>query len=78
MTIRIILAYQCCSTTGPSTTQSQQRWFLDRKGDSRHPRVVFISEFIDEIKKWQEKGDSLVILIDTNENVAEGDLSSVL
>ena len=77
-TLRIISAYRCGYIAGVNTVYSQQRRFFDSNNDARHPRHIMIEDLISEIKKWQEMGDKIILLIDTNEDITIGPCRNLL
>ena len=74
ITLRIITAYQPCtpSTAGPSTTHSQQEQYFDLIGDDRVPQKAMLEDLRDEIKKWKDEGDQIILLMDVNEDINSG------
>ena len=73
-----MLACQCGSNAGPSTIYSQQKRFLDKAGIDKHPREVFQEDLINLIKRWMSEGDKIILAIDINEHILEGELSNKL
>ena len=60
----------------PSTANKEAT--LTKKSIEDHPRNIMIKDLTAKIKEWKEEGDSIVLLIDANENVTEGPLAESL
>ena len=71
ITLRVISAYRPCKTsaTGSNTVFSQhQRYFTSRK-ENKCPRESILKDIGDEIKKWKEEGNQIILMMDCNEDV---------
>ena len=44
--------------------------YLDKHGDSRSPREAMLQDLCNDIQRWQESGDQIVLMMDANEDVA--------
>ena len=80
MTTRIISAYQPCRSSPKrlDTVYSQQRRYFKLHGDTRCPRAIFRSDLHSLLKIWIDAGDKVLLLIDANEDLSKGPLSSKL
>ena len=68
-TLRIVTAYRPCYSKGiNSTFVQQQRFFLKEERDI-NPRDAFLRDLKDEMEMWLDKGESLIILADINEDI---------
>ena len=77
-TVRFISAYQYGSNAGTSTIFFQQHSYFDKEGDSRHPRKIFQEEICELLYQWINKGNVIIMCIDINENIIDGELSTKL
>lgn len=66
---RIITAYRPCVSNGLKSTYRQQRRILDAQKCTACPRQKMLDDLSDEIKKWSESGDQIILMIDLNDNV---------
>ena len=66
---RVISAYRPGTNAGAHTVHSQQRSYFDNRNDGRLPRDSMLSELCDEIQKWQNDGDNIILMMDANEHV---------
>lgn len=69
--VRIITAYNPCKTssTRPATVYAQQKRYFLSKNISTCPRTKFQIDLCTQIKKWQDKNNRIVLMIDMNENM---------
>ena len=69
--VRIISAYVPCKTSGKhrQTVYSQHSRYFQRTGNTECPRKLLHTHLTTEINRWQQKGENIVLLIDTNENL---------
>ena len=69
---RVISAYVPCKSSVDrlQTVYNQHKRYFNSLGISECPRKLMHQQLIQQIKKWQEKGENVVLLIDTNENLA--------
>ena len=79
-TTRIIVAYEACRTRkcAQNATIAQQRRYWRIQGDKRCPRRIFREELVNLITEWREEGDKVVLFIDSNENMEQGQLQRML
>ena len=78
---RIISAYVPCKSTTDRfhTVYNQHRRYFNKLGINDCPRKLMHTQLCQQIQKWQNKGENIVLLIDTNENLARmGQLQSQL
>ena len=72
--ISVILAY-CVpksSQPGPFTSAFQQKAILLARHDKRkHPRDIFVEDYIEFVQKLQVKGDKILIGMDANAEIGE-------
>ena len=69
---RIISAYIPCKSSPDryQTVYNQHRRYFLKQGNTECPRKIMHRQLTEQIKKWQSKGENIVLLIDTNENLA--------
>ena len=72
------MAYQYKNTYGPSIVYSQQRRFLDTKGIEKSPQLIFQEDILREIQRWMEEGDYIILAVDVNECVLQGEFANKL
>ena len=68
---RVICGYNPCYNKKPdngTTYQQHRRYFRSRNVD-RCPRTLFKENLIEQLKKWREPGDRLVVCMDVNEHI---------
>ena len=78
---RVISAYVPCKSTTDrmQTVYNQQKRYFSAKGILECPRKLMHQHLVQNIKEWQRKGENIVLLIDSNENLARmGQLQSLL
>ena len=69
ITFRVISAYRPRTNAGAHTVFSQQRSYFDNINVGRQPKDIMIEELCDEIRKWQDLGDLIMLMTDVNEHV---------
>ena len=77
---RLISAYQPVRS-GKSQLRSvyrQQRRYFREKGIQACPRALFRRDLLACLKEWRNQGDRLILMMDANENLANGPLSNAL
>ena len=74
---RVVTAYSPVtnSATGLRTTVQQQWRYIRKKGLKTTPRQMFQDDLINLLRLWREKGDRLVLLMDANDHVVDGELA---
>ncbi len=68
---RVICGYNPCynkKLDNGTTYQQHRRYFRSRNVD-RRPRTLFKENLIEQLKKWREAGDRLVVCMDVNEHI---------
>ena len=60
------------------TIFSQQRSYYNKLGIEEHPRTIMINDLCSYIKEWQEIEGSIILMINTNEDVTNRDLARAL
>ena len=81
VTTRIISAYVPCKSSNDKykTVYNQHRRYFLRQGNTECPRKLFQLHLVQSIKKWQQQGEQIVLLIDMNENLSRmGPIQSAL
>ena len=69
---RVVCGYSPCVTTEKarrSTYQQHCRYFVEKESDETCPRRRFHDDLMNQLRKWQEAGERLVVCMDANENV---------
>ena len=80
-TTRIISAYVPCKSSCDrrQTVYNQHKRYFQKLGNTECPRKLMHAHLTEHIKSWQKQGENIVLLIDTNENLAKmGQLQSKL
>jgi hypothetical protein len=73
-TLRIISAYRPNPPNGPFTVYAQQNAYFHTTGNPRCPRKAFLQDLCKEINEYLECGDSIILMLDGNSNMRQGDL----
>ena len=73
--LRVISVYRPVDSVGPDTVCSQHQRYLFQTHRDDHPRKALYSDLFEEVTKWKNQGDHIVIGIDANEDVRKGDTS---
>jgi hypothetical protein len=58
--------------------QQQRQYFITKKKDLTCPLVLFRNHLLKQIKEWQTKGDRIILFMDHNEHVINGQLGKAL
>ena len=66
---QIVNIYRPCESTYIKSSYLQQARYLVQNNDICDPRVAFLQDFSDEINKWKELGDGIIIMGDWNTDV---------
>jgi len=69
--LRIVSMYQLCESNGPLSTYQQQACHLTSNNHYECPRNAILSDITQEIRKWQEDGDHIIVLTDFNEAITD-------
>jgi len=77
-TLRIIVAYRPNPPQGPSIIYAQQNAFFHTTGCDICPRYAFLVDLTEEITKFIEEGDHIILMIDGNSSMKNSDLSRAL
>jgi len=78
---RLVSAYALAAhaaATGNSIEQQHRQYIADKGLGNISPRQLFESDFIKQLKKWLADGEQLIVCMDANEDVVDGDLSKKL
>ena len=71
--LRVISVYRPVDSVGPDTVYSQQQRFLFQNQRHDNPRKALYTDLYDEVEKWKNAGEHIIIGIDANEDVRTGD-----
>jgi hypothetical protein len=77
----IITAYNPCKNRNVNSGimyQQQQRYFITKKKDLTCPLVLFRNHLIKQIREWHAAGDRIILFIDHNAHVINGQLGKAL
>ena len=69
---RIVCGYNpCYNNNANSSTSYQQhrRYLINKRKDLTCPRTKFREDLIEQLSKWREEGDRLIVCLDANENI---------
>ena len=77
---RIITAYIPCTTRkrAISATIAQQKRYWRLQGEHQCPRKLLRRDLVAKMIQWREEGDKLILLLDSNENIKNGQLARFL
>jgi hypothetical protein len=75
--VRIATAYRPCESPGASTVFHQQARGLSKTDDHRNPLDAFLQDLAQAIKVWKEAGDHIIIGMDANEDVRNGEVNTM-
>ena len=77
---RLVIAYRLCAakTKGLKTIYQQQLRYIQNRGLKTTPLELFNKDLTDQITKWREGGDHIILLMDMNEHPTEGKFSKRL
>ena len=68
--LRIIAGYRPVKNeTGALSAWSQHKAYLQDTDIDDCPRALFTTDLVEELEKWQEKGDQIVLALDVNDNI---------
>ena len=67
--LRIATVYRPCKKGGSSSAYVQQLRWLAKENRDREPREALMEDLKLDIDKWREKGDSIIIMGDFNEDI---------
>ena len=63
---------------GDSTIFQQQVRYIQNNDLSHTPSWLFVIDFVAQLQVWQRQGDRLLIFIDMNEHILQGQLSKYM
>ena len=77
---RIMTAYIPCVTRKRAVTATiaQQRRYWRLQGNRNCPRKILCTDLIHKMKEWRNEGDTLIILLDSDEDMNGGPLARML
>ena len=80
ITTRVIIAYQPCITrrVAIQATMAQQRRYWRLQGNRQCPRKLFRQHLVAQLTEWRNDNEKLILMLDSNENMASGPLSRLL
>ena len=67
--LRVATVYRPCKNGGSSSAYVQQLRWLAKENLDREPREALMEDLKVDIEKWREKGDSIIIMGDFNEDI---------
>ena len=73
--LRVITAYNPCRNRGLDAVYQQHLRHLRRQGINTTPEQSFQDGLVEEIKKWQDNGEHIVLTIDANQDIRTGRLA---
>ena len=76
---RIVTGYQPCKSREGQllTVYQQHRRYLQSIRDPTEPRKAFIRDLSQTLRQWREEGDSLIVMLDANEDIRGGRIAQV-
>jgi hypothetical protein len=74
---RYVAAYMPCKSRGDNTVYTQHQEHFRRQGSDREPRQAFLEDFHSALTSWTNNGEQVVICMDANEDVREGEVASM-
>ena len=77
ITTRIVFGYNpCYNRKKQSKTSYQQvsRYYITREKDLTCPRKRFRDDLIQQLTKWREEGDRLIVCLDVNKDIYRKEL----
>jgi hypothetical protein len=78
---RIISAYNPCknkNVNSGTTYQQQQHYFITKRKVLTCPLILFRHDLVKQLQKWREAGDKIILFMDHNKHVIEGNLGRAL
>jgi hypothetical protein len=69
---RIVCGHNPCYNNNPTSSTSYQqhrRYFINKKKDLTCPRTKFREDLVEQLTRWREEGDKLIVCLDANENI---------
>lgn len=76
--LRIITAYRPNNPNGPFTVYAQHNTYFHLTGNPRCPRKAFLQDLSEDINRFLESRDNIVLMLDGNSNMRKSDLQSAL
>ena len=78
---RIVCGYNSCKTDPKATRSSYQqhrRYLIKKEKDTTCPRTRFKSDLFQQLEKWREEGDRLIVCMDANEDIYKKSIGKTL
>jgi hypothetical protein len=78
---RIISAYNPCknkNVNSGTTYQQQRHYFITKPKDLTCPLILFRRDLVKQLQKWREAGDKIILFMDHNKHIIEGNLGKAL
>ena len=69
---RIVCGYNPCynkNRDSGTSYQQHRRYFINKRKDLTCPRTKFREDLIEQLSKWRQEGDKLIVCLDANENI---------
>ena len=66
---RLVSVYRPCDSNGELSVASQHRRFFYSKETARDPRQAILEDLGEELDKWTEAGENILLFIDANTDV---------
>jgi hypothetical protein len=76
--VRFITVYRPCQSGGASTVIQQHARAMASADDFRNPRLAILADLTQEMTKWKQLGDHIVLGMDANEDVRQGEVHDML
>ena len=76
--VRFVTVYRPCQSGGASTVFQQHARGLALKDDFRNPRTAILEDLLHQIDTWKAMGDHVIIGMDANEDVRQGEVNDLL
>ena len=74
---RIVCGYNPCFNKNPNSStsyQQHQRFLINKKNDLTCPRTKFREDLVEQLTRWREEGDRLIVCLDANGNTTPNQL----
>ncbi len=78
---RVVVAYNACKNSkrnSQMTYQQQRQFFITKKNNLTCPNKLFRQHLIQQLKKWNGKGDRIILFIDHNKHTYDRPLGRAL
>lgn len=78
---RIVCGYNPCGNDKPNSGtvyHQQRRYWLGKRRCATCPRIKFRDDLLEQLTKWRENGDKLIVCLDANENIYKKSIGKAL